>query len=417
MITDVKISALPAATSVNASDMVPIVQSGTTKRAAANLFNSSTNVYTVDVSGDFQTVQAAIDAIAVLSFGLDPPNAVVIDIGVNSFIEALAIDNSDNDQAWPITIFKGVTNNGNYDLNASNSLAFSSLTITGNGNALDLRVKDCACGSIATDSPLVLIFDNGNSNGNGISSTCSTGHGLAIGSMYGGGNGFPGLITANDTDVLLFGISADAPNGSLVNCLNGRVTVANCGQSPEGTDFANGYIPSFFSINCGSVVLVNDSLIQDITCERYVFIRSKAYGTVTVNDSGNPSTDDQGSYAYNYDFSRDGGAQGTVPLLWSSGSQGGNLPDNFVVTGAILDIITPLDSAGHTATAALTSGESAGDLKTAAVVSGAPWSTIGLKALTALLETTGSRAPAMVIAIQDLTAGKFTLHIEGYIAP
>ncbi len=364
----------------------------------------------------FLTVQAAIDAIAVLAAGNDPPGAVVIDIGVNSFTETLTLDNSTG--TWPIIIFKGVTNSGNSDLNASQSVAFANLSITGNGNQLDIRIKDCACGQVATDSPLVLLFDNGNTGGNTITSTYNGGNGLTIGSMYGGGSGFTGAITADDTDILLFGIVSDAPVGSIVvSSANGFVTIANCGQSPEGTTFGH-YTQSLFSINAPNGTLVaNDSYLKDITCSSYSFIRSKAYGTITVNDSGNPSTNDQGSYAYNYDFARDGGAQGTILLFPTSGSNAGGLPSNFVVTGAILEIITPPDSAGHTATIALTSGESAGDLKTASVVSGAPWSTTGLKALTALLKTTSSHDPAMVIAVQNLTAGKFNLHIQGYLNP
>ncbi len=382
--------------------------------------SSFTDIYRVDPSGnlDFTTVQAALDAIAVLAAGNDPPDAVVIDIGVNSFTENLTLDNSDSNVTWPIVIFKGVTNNGNPDLSATQSLAFSSLTITGDGNQLDARIKDCACGQFLTDSPLVLIFDNGNANGNPVTSNYNGGGSgcLQIGSMYGGGNGFPGAITADNTDILLFGIAADAPNGSVVTSANGSVTVANCGQSPEGTILGS-YTPSFFSINCGGSVIANDSLLKNVTCQTARLVRSKIYGTLTTTDPTQIVTDDQGPYAYNYDFDRDGGAQGTIALNPSSGSQGTNLPSGFVVTGAILEIITPLDSAGHTATVALTSGESAGDLKTASVVSGVPWSTIGLKSLVALLKTTGSRAPAMVVGVQDLTAGKFTLHIEGYLSP
>ncbi len=278
-------------------------------------------------------------------------------------------------------------------------------------------MKDCAIGAIFTDSPLVLVFDNGNSNGNAVVSTASNGA-LSIGSMYGGGNGFCGNITADDIDILLFGIVADAPTGSkVVSSANGSVTIANCGQSPEGTTF-NSYTQSLFSINApNGAVTVNDSLLKDVTCQTAHLIRSKIYGTLTVSDPTQPVTDDQGPYAYNYDFDRDGGAQGSITLTPSSGSQGTNLPSGFVVTGAILEIIAPPDSSAHLATIALTSGESAGDLKTDAVVSGAPWSSAGLKALSALLKTTGSVAPAMVIAVQDLTAGKFTLHIEGYLNP
>ncbi len=414
---DTKFSELPVAASVASPDFVAVVQGGDSKQADVSLFKGSlTNVYTVDARGDFQTVQAAINAIAVLAAGNDPPDAVVIDIGVNSFTESLTLNNSTG--TWPIVIFKGITNSGNNDLNAGQSLAFTTLSITGNGSQLDIRVKDCACGQIVTDSPLVVLFDNGNTNGNPITSTYNGGNGLTIGSMYGGGNGFVGAITADDTDILLFGIVSDAPVGSIiVSSANGFVTVANCGQSPEGTIFGH-YAQSLFSINApNGTIIANDSYLNDITCSSYSFIRSKAYGTITVNDSGNPSTNDQGSYDYNYDFARDGGVQGTIFLFPTSGSQGTGLPSNFVVTGAILEIVTPPDSSSHLATIALTSGESAGDLKTAALVSGAPWSTAGLKTLAALLKTTSSHDPAMVIAVQDLTAGKFDLHIQGYLNP
>ncbi len=408
---DTKISELPIATAIASPDVAAIVQGGVTKQADVSLFGGSfTNVFTVDPNGNFQTVQAAINAIAVLASGLNPPDAVVIDIGVNNFTESLTLDNSTG--TWPIIIFKGVTNNGNYD--EFNSVAFSSLIITGGGNQLDIRVNDCACGSVNTDSPLVLLFDNGNANGNPITSTYRGGNGLIIGSMYGGGNGFPGAVTSNDTDILLFGIIADATGGSIVTSANRSVTIANSEQGSEGTTF-NSHTLSVFSVNApNGSVLVSDSLLKDVNAAALTLIRSKVLGTVTAPFG---FTDDQGPFAYNYDFSRDGGAQGTITLAPSLGSQGTNLPANFVITGAILEIVTPPDSSAHLATIALTSGESAGDLKTAAVVSGAPWSTAGLKALTALLKTTGSVAPAMAIAVQDLTAGKFNLHIDGYLNP
>ncbi len=362
----------------------------------------------------FLTVQAALDAISVLANGNDPPDAVVIDIGINNLTESLTLDNSTG--TWPIIIFRGVTNNGNFD--EFNALAFSSLVITGDGNQLDIRLKDCGSGSISTDSPLVLLCDSGNFQGNAITSTASGSGKLTVGSTYGTST-LPGTITADDTDILIFGMTADAPGGSLITTANRSVIVGNSGQSPSGTTFSGSqYTPSYFSINApNGTVVANDSLLKNVTCRTARLVRSKIYGTFTASDPTQPVTDDQGPYAYNYDFARDGGASGAIALQPSSGSQGTNLPTNFVVTGAILEIITPPDSSAHLATIALTSGESSGDLKTATIVSGTPWSTTGLKALTALLKTTASRAPAMVVAVQDLTAGKFTLHIEGYLNP
>ncbi len=88
---DEKISDLPVATAVGASDVLPIVQSGTTKQAAASLLPGSfisANIARVDPSGDdstgivgdlskpFLTAQAAIDAIEAGSF-----NNPIINIG------------------------------------------------------------------------------------------------------------------------------------------------------------------------------------------------------------------------------------------------------------------------------------------------------------------------------------------------
>lgn len=86
---DEKITDLPVATVVNASDVLPIVQSGTTKQAAASLIGGgsflSANTARVDPSGNdgtgevgdltkpFLTIQGAIDAIEAGSF----PNPVV----------------------------------------------------------------------------------------------------------------------------------------------------------------------------------------------------------------------------------------------------------------------------------------------------------------------------------------------------
>ncbi len=92
---DVPISALPAATSINSSDVFPIVQSGTTKKAATGLISTpflSAEIARIDPSGDdstgaigdltkpFLTTQGAIDAFELL----DPlPSNPIILIGGN----------------------------------------------------------------------------------------------------------------------------------------------------------------------------------------------------------------------------------------------------------------------------------------------------------------------------------------------
>lgn len=119
-----------------------------------------------------------------------------------------------------------------------------------------------------------------------------------------------------------------------------------------------------------------------------------------------------------FDYAVLGGAQGTIPLTALNGA----LPNNFVVQNAILDILTPLTSGGL-ATAAVTTGQGAGDLVAATLISGAPFASTGLKATAVLMGTvatlikaTAQRSPAIVVAVADLTAGKFNLFIEGYVS-
>ncbi len=375
---------------------------------------------TASVGGTpFLTVQGAINAFAVLVGGTSPPDQAVIDIGINRFTESLMLDNSSG--LWPILTFKGINNNN--DTN-DQSEAFTNLTITGGGsfNQSDIRLKDCGCGgTITTDSPLVLLLDCANMNSGSVVSTYNSSGGgtsLTIGSIYGTGTEV-GNITADDTGILVYGVTPST-SGATISSANGvSVIIGNCGHAPTG----GAPTTSLFSINApNAAVNVNDSLIKDATVNNLILVRSKAYGAVSLTSSPNSPlyTDDQGPYAYNYDFAIEGGAQGTIYLGGNNGSNGGALPSGFVVTGAILEVITPLDSASHLATVALSSGETDGDLQAATLVSGAPWSTTGLKSLAALFKTTGggftSDNPVIVAAIEDLTAGKFTLHIEGYLS-
>lgn len=123
-------------------------------------------------------------------------------------------------------------------------------------------------------------------------------------------------------------------------------------------------------------------------------------------------------YKFVYDFSVLGGAQGTIPLTQANGT----LPNNFIVQNVLVDVITPLGSAGLALIAA-TTGQSAGDLIAAAAVGGAPWSSTGLKATLVLLgtvatqiKTTATRTPALVVSIADLNAGKLNIFLEGYLS-
>lgn len=124
------------------------------------------------------------------------------------------------------------------------------------------------------------------------------------------------------------------------------------------------------------------------------------------------------TYKYTYDFGILGGATGTIALT----AAGSALPNNFVINEAWFDVITVL-AGGAGATAALTSGEAADDLVAATVATGAPWSTTGRKAtlvvigtIASWIKTTGIRSPALVVAVNALTQGKFNLFINGSVS-
>lgn len=113
-----------------------------------------------------------------------------------------------------------------------------------------------------------------------------------------------------------------------------------------------------------------------------------------------------GSYA----FATDGGAVGTITLR----SNDGPIPAGAYITGGFVDVTDTPDSAASTATIAV-QAVAANDVITAAAVSGAPWSTTGRKDIipdstgSTALKTTGETSPAIVIAVQDLTEGVFTV--------
>jgi hypothetical protein len=118
------------------------------------------------------------------------------------------------------------------------------------------------------------------------------------------------------------------------------------------------------------------------------------------------------TYDFVYKFSVDGGVIGTIPLRGAK-----PLPIGFVITGVIKEVKTALDSAAHTATGALTSGEVAGDILAATLVSNTTWTTTGVISHPSVIKTTALRVPSLVVAVQNLNAGEFTLHISGHIAP
>jgi hypothetical protein len=95
---------------------------------------------------------------------------------------------------------------------------------------------------------------------------------------------------------------------------------------------------------------------------------------------------------------------------------GVTLPANAVVCGGFFDVNTVFHSAGGDAGTVAISIEGANDIQTAAAVSGAPYSTIGRKAIvpkantpeSTSVKTTVAREITCTVAGQILSAGKLT---------
>jgi hypothetical protein len=147
-----------------------------------------------------------------------------------------------------------------------------------------------------------------------------------------------------------------------------------------------------------------------------------AISVLTLDDSDKLYKSGTGAaksiFQFVYDFSVLGGATGSIPLTQINGP----LPNNFIVQNAFIDTISGL-TGGAGSTGAVTTGQGAGDLVIATVIAGAPFSTVGPKITIPLLgtiatwiKTTAQRTPALVVAVNAVTAGKFNLWIEGVLS-
>lgn len=94
---------------------------------------------------------------------------------------------------------------------------------------------------------------------------------------------------------------------------------------------------------------------------------------------------------------------------------GVTIPIYGIVVGGFVDVNTALTSTNSTAQIAI-KVEGANDIISAAAVSGAPWSTIGRKAIVPKantpestgVKTTAAREITVTVTVEALTAGKFT---------
>lgn len=116
-----------------------------------------------------------------------------------------------------------------------------------------------------------------------------------------------------------------------------------------------------------------------------------------------------------YDFSVDGGSQGTIVLADS-----GTFPDNAVVQLDSVDVLTTFQSSGDTATIKVTLPTD-GDMSTAIAISAAgdPWDAgahLGTEYTPLPVKTTASRAVSVVIATQDVTAGKAVFNFSYWVS-
>jgi hypothetical protein len=105
---------------------------------------------------------------------------------------------------------------------------------------------------------------------------------------------------------------------------------------------------------------------------------------------------------------------------------GVTIPQYGIVVGGFVDVNTLFHSTDDTATIAL-KVESANDIITAAAVSGAPWSSIGRKAIvpkantpeSTSIKTTVAREITATVAVQALLSGKLTgylYYLEGVVS-
>jgi hypothetical protein len=121
-------------------------------------------------------------------------------------------------------------------------------------------------------------------------------------------------------------------------------------------------------------------------------------------------------------FEFDAGIVANRPI--AAYSTGVTIPANGIVVGGFIDVNTAFTSAGGNAGTIAISVEGANDIITAAAVSGAPYSTIGRKAIVPKANTPEStsvkastaKAITCTVAVQALTAGKLTgylYYVEG----
>ncbi len=266
--SDIKISALPPATSINDSDVFPIVQSGTTKKAAAGLISAavlSTNVFRVDPdvgAAPFQTVQSAIDAIQTLN---PIPDWPMIDIGNNQFTENITTSLS-------MLVFTGRHPNPEFAL--PNNSPFNSLTFDSSPGAQNLVLVNCGARFSTIQANTTDFFNLHliqTSTGQ-VSNAAASGSHVSI---YGYGGSFIDSVQDNiGGQIIALHEVSFAPDGQIFGQSNTVWTLFNC----IGV--------KFLPIHCASFTVENTPLLISDPPEIPIHVTRPTFIPLT-NSTGN----------------------------------------------------------------------------------------------------------------------------------
>jgi len=168
----------------------------------------------------------------------------------------------------------------------------------------------------------------------------------------------------------------------------------------DGTDIASVAVSGDVTLSsAGAFTIANDAVNEAKTAD------SSSTGGLYVRKFATAT----------YDFSVDGGTEGTITLASTA-----TIPDNAVVTAINYDVITTCTSSGDAATIKLNLPTD-GDISTAIAISDGtnPWDAgahLASVITPIAVKTTGARAVQIITAGgQDLTAGKIVFGIEYFV--
>lgn len=118
-----------------------------------------------------------------------------------------------------------------------------------------------------------------------------------------------------------------------------------------------------------------------------------------------------------YNFATQGGAIGVIPLLDPLTGFQATLPQNAIVVGCVIDVLTTPTSSGSS-TVAIGTGQAANDLKAALAFGSYTGLVACIPVGTAAtdIKLTADRSMTITIATAALTNGKFNVHVQYVIS-